>query len=336
MESFYIDGVNYLVSGGIWGGDVYNGSHLSVSSSLSPNGAPSALKMNIYSARSVILEWTNGSTNEDGFSIEASLDNMTFNEIGVMPSGSTKWHGVDITTPYLYYYRIRAFKQTNFSNYSETVSIAFINDGHTKMWYDSQDLTTITRTSANLVSVWADKLLSGNNLLSDSLALYPTWNADGILFDGIDDNMKTAVATLTQPTFIYIVFKQVTWTNQDRIFDGHVNNSGILVQNTSTPNINVYAGSIGTDSDKLALDTWGIVRVLFNGANSKFIVNNEAPITGNFGASDMGRFRLASQGASGGTYFANIHVKEIIIRNVDESGANEAIIYNYLKNKHGI
>ena len=49
----------------------------------------------------------------------------------------------------------------------------------------------------------------------------------------------------------------------------------------------------------------------------------------------MGGFNLGSR-VSAVDSFANIQVKEIIIRSIDDSDANEALIYNYLEKKHGI
>jgi len=207
-----------------------------------------------------------------------------------------------------------------------------LEDGSTKAWFDYNQ--NITMNGSNLVSNWGDKSGSGNDLVQATETNRPTWNSNGVLFDGVFDFMKTAPFTLVQPEFIYIVFKSVTWTDTDRIFDGNTPDSGELLQRTSTPNIKAYAGGFSSESSDLILDTYGVVRVLFNGASSTLQVNNNAQITGNFGSGNMGGFTLGS--LANNTLLGNIEVKEVIIRNVADTSQNEEIIYNYLKNKYGL
>lgn len=211
-----------------------------------------------------------------------------------------------------------------------------LKDGNTVAWYDSQLLSTITKDGSDFVSAWNDKLGSGHDLLQAVGTNQPKWfSVNGILFDGVDNFMKTAAFTLIQPEMIYMVFKQVTWISNSRVFDGNLVNSGILRQVVATPQIGVFAGSASTKSSDLALNTYGIARVLFNGASSKFIVNNNIPITGDFGAANLGGFILGSN-AGGGVNHSNIQVKEIILRKVADSATDEQNIYNYLSKKYGI
>jgi hypothetical protein len=145
------------------------------------------------------------------------------------------------------------------------------------------------------------------------------------VFDGIAHFMRTAEMALTQPTFVYALIKQITWTNTDIIFDGGTSNSSTLKQAGVTPQILANAGTNSSVEGNLALDTWGIVRVLFNGANSKLIVNDNAPVTGDFGASNMGNLSLAARGVP--ALYSNIQVAEILLRH---STDGESVIYNYL------
>ncbi len=210
-----------------------------------------------------------------------------------------------------------------------------LKDGNTVAWYDSQLLSTITKDGSDFVSRWNDRLGSGHDLLQSTGTNQPKWfSVNGILFDGIDNFMKTAAFTFDQPEFIYIVFKQVTWTDVDFVFDGFSASSGSLFQDTSTPGLKTYAGILSTLNNNLAVDTFGIARCLFNGASSKFIINETTPATGDFGASNMGGFTLGYQ--AGATHWANIQVKEIILRKVADGATDEASIYSYLANKYGI
>jgi hypothetical protein len=204
-------------------------------------------------------------------------------------------------------------------------------DGNTWAWYDYNQ--SITKDGSDLISIWADRLGSGHNLLQATGSIQPLWTSVGIDFDGVSDYLKTAEGVVNQPTNIYICFKQVTWTDIDYIFDGYISVGGQLSQRTTTPDVYISAG---TPSSRVSptLDTWCIIRVLFNGASSKLQLNADAAVTGNFGANHMDGMTLGNSSATGRA--SDIIVKEVIIRSVDDSDENETTIYNYLKAKYGL
>ena len=200
-------------------------------------------------------------------------------------------------------------------------------DGNTVGFYDY--LKGITKDGANLVSAW-NSIIGANHLLQTTGTNQPLWTTDGVLFDGIDNFMKCAAFTWNQPEFIYMVMKQVTWTITEYFFDGDTNNKGMARQDALTPGIKAYAGTMSIQNDNLAVNTWGIIRLLFNGASSKLIVNETAPTLWNCGVNNMGGFTLGTRGDFA-TLHSNIQVKEIINRN---SILGEAEIYTYLANKY--
>ena len=213
---------------------------------------------------------------------------------------------------------------------------AIIEDGNTVAWYLSDDLSTITKDGSDLVSVWADKLGSGHDLIQNTGINQPLWVLnDGILFDGIAQFMKTATFTFNQPEMIYIVFRQITWTNDDRVFDGDTTNSAAVYQSGTLPDVKLYAGSTSGANSDLIMGVFGIARVLFNGANSSFQINETPQIVGNFGLSNMGGFTLGSRGAHN-IEWSNIQVKEIILRKIADSAQDEQDIYDYLAAKYSI
>jgi hypothetical protein len=89
--------------------------------------------------------------------------------------------------------------------------------------------------------------------------------------------------------------KQVTWTANDRLWDGYTNDTGQLRQTAATPRLYLIAPTSGTYTSNLATDTWGIVRVLYNGASSKIQINNNAATTGNAGTNNMDGFYIRLQ-----------------------------------------
>ena len=130
------------------------------------------------------------------------------------------------------------------------------------------------------------------------------------------------------------MFKQVTWTVNNRIFDGNTINRGILYQVGVAPELQSFAGGGSGANSNLSLNTYGIARVQFNGATSTFQINETTQITGNFGGNDLGGFTLGADGSN--LQFSNIEVKEVIIRNVAYSAQDEGTIYNYLADKYSI
>jgi hypothetical protein len=210
-----------------------------------------------------------------------------------------------------------------------------LTDGNTVAWYDYNQASTITKTGS-AVSRWNDYLGSGHDLLQVTGA--PLWSSNGITFNGISTVLKSAAFTLNQPEFIYIVFNQTTWNTIKFIFDGNTSNTGGLVQYGTTPQLIGYAGGSIVENAGFTLGTFGIARLLLYGSNSKLIVNNGTPTTGNFGAANMGGFTVGREGTTGvGDYcWFNGTIKEIIIRKVSDTSGDETAIYNYLKTKYSL
>lgn len=158
-----------------------------------------------------------------------------------------------------------------------------------------------------------------------------------LLFDGTAHFMQAAF-TLNQPNTIYIVFKQVTWTILDTVFDGDEGGVSItaqLAQSTGTPKLTIFAGSIIGDNANLAVGAYGVAAAVFNGASSSLTIDSTAALTGNAGAGNAGGMTLGANGLAVTAQFGNIQVKEIIIRNVADSVATQAQIQALLKAIHG-
>jgi hypothetical protein len=221
-----------------------------------------------------------------------------------------------------------------FSTVAGSSTPAFLtSDGHTVGWYIYDDVDSITQDGSHNVSEWADYLDSGNDLIGSGVGTMPVWTSDGVDFSVYPNDFLTASFTLIQPTEIYLVFKNIEWSSSWYIFDGYTADSGSLYEDGTTPQIIAYAGT-GSSSISPTLGTWCIVRVVFNGASSKLQLNNNAAVTGNWGAANMGGIRLG--GYSGGGYCSSIIVKELIIRNVADSSSDEAEIITYLNDTYSI
>src|SRR5207244_1395396 len=65
--------------------------------------------------------WTDNSSNEDGFQIERSSDNVTFAQIATVNANATTYSDTGLTVSTTYYYRVRATSAVNGdSAYSNT------------------------------------------------------------------------------------------------------------------------------------------------------------------------------------------------------------------------
>ena len=213
---------------------------------------------------------------------------------------------------------------------------AVLEDGNTVAWYIADNLTTITKDGSNLVSRWNDYLGSGRDLIQATGTNQPLWSANGILFDGVDNIMITAnFGPYAQPYMIYMVLKQVTWGNNEYFYDLDKSGNDIITRSFgTTPAIQIYSGTVLGNDVNLIVNVFGITRSLHNGANSSLQVNNNAKTTGNAGNINNGNGVILGGGGAGN--YSNIQIKEFILRNVDDTDADETVIYNYLKDKYGL
>lgn len=207
---------------------------------------------------------------------------------------------------------------------------AILNDGNTMAWYDF--MKGVTKDESNYVSQWNDNLLSGRDLYQANEDKRPIWQSDGVLFDGSNDILRSSAWTHNQPSFIYTVINQVTAAASRILFDGLANYNALQHFDGG---LRLYAGA-ALGKIFPTLNTYNIIRALFNGTSSKLILNNNTPVTGNAGTVNPSGFSLGGQHNDGINRWSNIKVKEIIIRKVADTSENETTIYEYLKNKHGL
>lgn len=84
-----------------------------------PDGDPSGLSATAVSASQIDLSWTDGSSNESGFIVERSTDQLAWTEIADLPGGSASHSdsaGLQASTQY--FYRVSAYTAVGQSNYS--------------------------------------------------------------------------------------------------------------------------------------------------------------------------------------------------------------------------
>lgn len=221
-----------------------------------------------------------------------------------------------------------ASSPTAFSNGSGTANIPSQN---LVAHYDASVASSITISTG--VSQWNDLTGHGNNLLQASGPAQPTLVSGGVRFTSGNTQYMAASFTLNQPETVYFVGQQITWASGLHIFDGVASNSA-LVQITSTPTIELSAGSGAAVSSGWALSTSAVIMANFNGASSALRVNRTAAVTGNPGAGNAGGFTLgASHLMISNT---DILVFEVLIYNVSHDTPTQNNIIAALEAKWGL
>lgn len=184
-------------------------------------------------------------------------------------------------------------------------------------------------------SAWADQSGNGRTLSQGTAANRPAIQTDGsLLFDGTNDYMETATFAVSQPFTIYLVFKQITYTDLDTIYDSLGVSYTALYQRAPSPNITMYCTADGPVTSTLPVGTLGLHRAFFNGAASTAQLNDTAVTTGNPGATAMDGITLGARNDLAN--FANIQVWEYILISGLISTSDDYNIKVYLKNKYGI
>lgn len=267
------------------------------------------------------LTWDNSAINNfDGIKIERSLNGVDFTEIKSLLNVSYyEDDNIDFDT--LYFYKIRGFKGNKYTAYTAIVNgtsyafLSYLADGNTFGLYNPFDLTTITKNESNIVSAATDKLGSGNDFVSGSCLLA----ADGLLFNGDNQYLKTAAKTLNLPVSRYLILKQKSWTLYDRVMDGFTDGTLVIRQDVSSPKINVlnisgYGGELS-----LPIDEYGLIktREVGSGATnqSSMQLNNEDIIYFTSSNGNPGGLTIGSRGAASAS-FGNVVIAGLIVRKV--------------------
>lgn len=155
-----------------------------------------------------------------------------------------------------------------------------------------------------------------------------------ILTDAAAYFMATAGFTLAQPVTRYSVFKQQTWTANHILWDGHAAASGQMKQITTTPNLEIFAGSDGPVVTTFTLGKYAVAAEVLNGAGSTLQNALNSASTGNPGAGSPGGYTIGADGA--GANFGALQLSESLLYSVAHTSGQIAGVVAYLKAKWGV
>ena len=94
-----------------------------------------ALTLVSYNANAVNLSWLDPHGNEDGFKIERSSDGVNYTVVATVAANTLSYtHNVTVSVDSTYYYRLRSYKGTSYSDYSNVLTLTYVFSG----WYGVQ------------------------------------------------------------------------------------------------------------------------------------------------------------------------------------------------------
>ena len=187
-------------------------------------------------------------------------------------------------------------------------------------------------SASGAVSQWDDQSGNDRHLLQATGTNQPALQTDlSILFDGVDNFLRCDAFTLDQPGTIYGLLRQVTWTISDIMWSGDPGTGEWqLGQRTATPQIAIFAGAVVANNSNLAVNTYGGIAAVYNGASSSLLVNATAETTGDAGLANAGGFTLGANGNATPGGYANTQVKEVLIYAAAHDATQRARVISYL------
>lgn len=299
-------------------------------------GSVSSLSVTAHATEGCNLSWDVDDNNFDYTSIERSTDGVNFAYIGKALNGIKTYYDKTAEIDLLYYYRVRGVKGSNYSAYSNVDSATtaplevFINDGNAFGYWDALDESTVTKDESNIVSSVANKM-GGVIALGTGAGL---WSAtEGIIFNGTDQYLKTGAQTLNLPVSVYLVLKQKSWTQYDRILDGNGDGSYTIRQDVATPQIVVLTSAGYTAGVSLTIDSFGVLKLRTrnnssaNGSNFKLDDNDAITYTGS--ASNPSGITIGNRGNLGSP--SNIAFRKLVVRSGYDTDYMYAKIGTYMQ-----
>lgn len=197
------------------------------------------------------------------------------------------------------------------------------------------------------VSDWADQSGNGFHYAQVTGAAQPTFGAtDGpnstpaLTFDGVDDVLSAAGLNLpapgTTPTWIWIVLKQIAWTNGRRIVAPvSLTTRVALSQSTLSPSLEQFNGVSANLNNGATLGSWVAVQSYYSNTVNDFIgVNDVALVTGTSAGNNSGATGRTLGGAAA-SLFSNTAVAEIVYANVLPSPGQLASFAAYRLARYG-
>lgn len=199
--------------------------------------------------------------------------------------------------------------------------------------------------NGSTVSAWADQSGNGFHLTQATATAQPTLSLTGgpnsrpsLIFDGTTDYLANTIldrpAPAIEPTYVWLIGRQVTWTGTDRVFAFGTDSTAMsLFQGGGSPNLLQNTGS--NTHGGWTLNTFMRLESYFSGSVSDFTrAGSAAPSTGlNAGNSDPAAgFQLA---AAAGSLFGNVEICEAFVAKALPGATRDAQLNAYVLALYG-
>lgn len=219
-------------------------------------------------------------------------------------------------------------------------------------WYDFSDTSNLFQNSdgtggnpanGDPIGKCNDKTGNGNHITQATATARPTWTSGllngygGARFDGTNDYLQSAIiASWIRPQMVFMVFKQITSVNNNRIIDGYNFNTGGVYQD-GTKEVTMYAGNYGSVSQGLILGQFDIAIFSFLSSGTVCTIGHgNTSFVGTAQTSDMTGITIATVGIGLTGFFGNIDVMEIVVYNAIVPVLDRQRIMNYFSVKYKI
>jgi uncharacterized protein (TIGR02145 family) len=127
--------------------------------------SPTNLVAQVYENDSVVLEWVDNCTFEEGYLVERKVENNSFDAIASLDANIMSYEDTDFSMDVIYTYRVFAFTDENVSHFSSE-AIAWASS-LPQLWEETWKVTSTTNGSSN-----------------NELSLHETINFSEVRFDG--------------------------------------------------------------------------------------------------------------------------------------------------------
>lgn len=199
--------------------------------------------------------------------------------------------------------------------------------------------------NGSTVSAWADQSGNDNHFSQGTAAAQPTYAATAlngkptITFDGSNDEMSSAGPNLpapgTTPTFLWGVFRQVSWTLNEIILAANSASSTLIFQSTATPQVAMSNGLNVNANSGAAVGSWVRFEALFTASTSDYLKLGGTTVTGaSAGNNDPAAgFHLGRNFP--GTLWSNVAFAAFMICGGNPSAAEKATLSGAVTAKYG-
>lgn len=166
-----------------------------IESAAPPNGSCSSLVVSVVSGSSLKLDWVNGSTDEENIIVERSSDGSVYVEIATLNAGVETYTDTNLLRNNLYYYRVRAIKDLQYSDYSNVDSDTTANTGPDGS-VTSLALTTLSDTSIKLD--WTNGSTDEDGIVIERSLLGVIWTVIHTTAAGVATYTDTGLSPTTR------------------------------------------------------------------------------------------------------------------------------------------